>query len=231
MGRHQQFPGEPALDGPLHRVEHVIQGAVFDAEHEVRVIEPKVEIAHDDAVALPRKLDGKVAADRRLADAPLARCDHDLSRHTALPRAHFPVLYHEARQHIAQECVAFYHILANGKDPALAGSSSVTCQRCKRRLMYCSYSSSVSFLIFFFAIVSLAPCSTDSMDKGRPFYSERSAMTGSFLAADCAGMRPEMSVRTTLTQTMMNAVSAGSEATPPIPVSDSSTRLMTMQNT
>ena len=85
----------------------------------------------------------------------------------------------------------------------------------KSFLKYASYSSSVSLRMgFFFAISRLE----GSMGVFSPFYSVRSAMTGSFFAADCAGMSPEMSVKTTLTHTMMNAVETGSVAMPAMPV-------------
>ena len=65
------------------------------------------------------------------------------------------------------------------------------------------------------------------MGKAAPFYSVRRAMTGSFLAADCAGMSPETSVRATLTHTMTIADVTGSDAMPAMPVSPSRMRLMT----
>ena len=84
---------------------------------------------------------------------------------------------------------------------------------------YFSYSSSVRFGIFFFFAISTSRI-FQSMPMPCFFYSVRSAMTGSFFAAACAGMRPEMSVSATLTQTMTNAVSGGSIAMPAIPESE-----------
>ena len=88
-------------------------------------------------------------------------------------------------------------------------------------LIYLSYSSSVSFLTFFFAIgAPLWSCLSTIMDGFCKDYSVRRAMTGSFFAADCAGMSPETSVSTTLTSTMMNAVPTGSAAMPAMPASE-----------
>ena len=55
-------------------------------------------------------------------------------------------------------------------------------------------------------------------------------MTGSFLAADCAGMSPEMSVKTTLTHTMTIAEVTGREAMPAMPVRFCKIMLMTALN-
>lgn len=85
-----------------------------------------------------------------------------------------------------------------------------------KSLTYFSYSSSVSFFTFFF-MVHLAKGSTTIMDDVPQIYSVRSAMTGSFFAADCAGMSPEMSVSTMLMATIMRAVVNGSAAIPEIP--------------
>ena len=88
-----------------------------------------------------------------------------------------------------------------------------------RSFRYFSYSSSVSLgILFFFAICASLVFS--KYGHGEKFYSVRSAMTGSFFAAACAGMSPEMSVSATLTHTMMKAVSGGSVAMPAIPDSE-----------
>ena len=47
------------------------------------------------------------------------------------------------------------------------------------------------------------------MDDAVPFYSVRSAITGSFFAAAEAGMSPEMSVSTTLMRIMRSAEPKG----------------------
>ena len=66
-------------------------------------------------------------------------------------------------------------------------------------------------------MVHLAKGSTNIMDVVPQVYSVRSAMTGSFFAADCAGMSPEMSVSTMLMATIMRAVVNGSAAIPEMP--------------
>ena len=65
-----------------------------------------------------------------------------------------------------------------------------------------------------------------SMGEARKSYSVRSAITGSFRAAACAGMSPEMRVSATLTHTMIKAVSGGSDAMPAIPESEKMIALM-----
>ena len=93
---------------------------------------------------------------------------------------------------------------------------------------YCSYSSSVSLdTLSFFAI---HPPLRVSMDAFPLFYSVRSAMTGSFFAAADAGMRPEISVNTTLMTTMMIADTGESEAIPPIPEREKMIALIGISN-
>ncbi len=87
----------------------------------------------------------------------------------------------------------------------------------KSDLRYSSYSSSVSFGSFFFFAMQHLFAFERSMPYRPVFYSVRSAITGSFLAAADAGMRPEMSVRTTLMSTMIPAVRMGREAMPAMP--------------
>ncbi len=89
----------------------------------------------------------------------------------------------------------------------------------KRCLRYSSYSSSViAFTLFFFAMGKPRRLDYRKYSPRRGIYSVRRAMTGSFFAAFDAGMSPEMRVRATLTQIMMNAVSGCSEAMPAMPV-------------
>ena len=66
------------------------------------------------------------------------------------------------------------------------------------------------------------------MNERAKFYSVRRAITGSFFAAACAGIKPETSVSKIETHTMIKAVNGGSAAMFAMPVSDKIIMLITI---
>ena len=87
-----------ALDG----VGDVVEGEMFDAEHDIDIVEPEIEVADDDALALFGEMYGKIAGDRRLADAPFSRCHNDFPCHGGPPYS-LSALYHRQSERFCRK--------------------------------------------------------------------------------------------------------------------------------